>query len=463
LIAGRGIAETSPDTDGCTLDAGWYSFTIPGVPALHIFDTVGLQEPEIGTITSTGAIAKAHKLVETLKKAGGIDLLLFCVRGKRITAALKQTYQLFLVALCGGQVPLAIVVTNLEKEKVMEDWWGRNEEAIRKYEIRSVAHVCITAVPADEEMFVQKREESQRALRKMLLEVLVRSPKASYVEEGTYNCASGEIPGSITNHYFFLLVIPGGRNVVLFGETGAGKSSVINLIAGREIATTSPDTEGCTLDAERYSFTIPGAPALNIFDTVGLQEPELGINTFMGAIAKAHKLVETLKKAGGIDLLLFCVRGGRMTVALKQTYRLFFGALCGGRVPLAIVVTNLELEKVMEDWWGRNEETFQKYEIRPVAHACITAVPADVTMFAQKREESQQVLLKMLLEVLRSPKASYVEEEHNWFRAIVQQLWSFSARRGPAILKRIIIERDISRVLETECGMTRSEAQRLAQ
>ncbi|KAG2356388.1 hypothetical protein BDR07DRAFT_449865 [Suillus spraguei] len=37
------------------------------------------------------------------------------------------------------------------------------------------------------------------------------------------------------------------RNVVIFGDCGSGKSSVINAIAQKELAKTSPDTLGCTL------------------------------------------------------------------------------------------------------------------------------------------------------------------------------------------------------------------------
>jgi len=33
-------------------------------------------------------------------------------------------------------------------------------------------------------------------------------------------------------------------NIVVFGETGTGKSSVINLIAGRQIAETSSEAKG---------------------------------------------------------------------------------------------------------------------------------------------------------------------------------------------------------------------------
>ncbi|KAG1742232.1 kinase-like domain-containing protein [Suillus lakei] len=41
--------------------------------------------------------------------------------------------------------------------------------------------------------------------------------------------------------------LPGPLNVILFGETGVGKSAIINLIMGRDAAQTSPDAETCTV------------------------------------------------------------------------------------------------------------------------------------------------------------------------------------------------------------------------
>lgn len=249
------------------------------------------------------------------------------------------------------------------------------------------------------------------------------------------------------------------KNVIIFGETGVGKSSVINLMAGREVALTSPNLKACTLQATQHLFSLPAEVPLRIFDTVGLEEPYFGVNTFLGAIEKAHELVTSLHRAGGIDLLLFCIKGGRITAAMQRSYRLFFEILCESRVPLAIVVTNLETEDVMEDWWARNETTFLHHGIHSVAHACITAVPARITMYAKKRAESQIALQKMLLDTLNNPNPSYVQEIRSWFTAIVYLLRSFLMTNR----KRSLKKRDLMRRLETRCKLSRSDAEMLVQ
>ncbi|KAF8551305.1 hypothetical protein OG21DRAFT_1418241, partial [Imleria badia] len=184
-------------------------------------------------------------------------------------------------------------------------------------------------------------------------------------------------------------------NVILFGETGVGKSSVINLMAGTEVALTSSNLEACTLETTEYSFTLPGEMSFCIYETVGLNESQKGLDAVLGAIEKAQQLVASVH-AGGIDLLLFCIRGGCITAGMQRNYRLFFECVCEKKVPLAFVVTHLEQEDMMENWWERNEKTFEEYGIRSVAHACVTATPPRVMAHAAKRAESQRALHKIL-------------------------------------------------------------------
>lgn len=246
--------------------------------------------------------------------------------------------------------------------------------------------------------------------------------------------------------------------MILFGETGVGKSSVINLMAGRDVAPTSANLEGCTLHATQYSFTLSDSKTLlRIFDTVGLEESDMGVNTFIGAIEKAQELVMSLYKAGGIDLLLFCVKAGRHTAAMQRNYRLFSEILCNNRVPVALVITHLENEDVMEDWWDRNEKTFKKYGVSSVAHACVTTLPAHVTLYAEKRDQSQKALQKLFRHALSSHNPSYIQDMRDWLTTFIEKLRALFTGR------MLFRKKEIVKRLEARCALPRSEAQKLAE
>jgi predicted GTPase len=46
------------------------------------------------------------------------------------------------------------------------------------------------------------------------------------------------------------------HNIVIFGQTGAGKSSIINMLAGKPVAEVSECASGCTSSNKRYSIRI---------------------------------------------------------------------------------------------------------------------------------------------------------------------------------------------------------------
>ncbi|KAF9222624.1 hypothetical protein BS17DRAFT_818427 [Gyrodon lividus] len=185
-------------------------------------------------------------------------------------------------------------------------------------------------------------------------------------------------------------------NIILFGETGVGKSSVINLIAGKEVAKVSSDVDGCTMASTPYDVTL-GNKKIRIFDTVGLEEPQMGVNGYLAAIEKAHKLIQSLGAGGGVHLLLFCMRGGRITATVQSNYRLFCEFLCNKKVPVALVFTGLEREVDMENWWTRNESHIRRYGIHSVSHACITAVRDDTSGQDDKYVKSERMIRELLV------------------------------------------------------------------
>ncbi|KAJ8597173.1 hypothetical protein M405DRAFT_928237 [Rhizopogon salebrosus TDB-379] len=167
---------------------------------------------------------------------------------------------------------------------------------------------------------------------------------------------------------------PSIANFIIFGEMGVGKSSLVNLIAGKEVAETSRGAQSCTLDSTEHTIRLTDYQFdVHLYNTAGLNEPTMSNANYVDALVKAHKLIQSLQEKGGIHGLLFCMRG-RMSNTVQQNYRLFYEFLCQKQVPVALVITGLENEPDMDDWWTQNETHFKTSGIASVKHVCITTI-----------------------------------------------------------------------------------------
>ncbi|MBI5438001.1 MAG: tRNA uridine-5-carboxymethylaminomethyl(34) synthesis GTPase MnmE [Nitrosomonadales bacterium] len=93
-----------------------------------------------------------------------------------------------------------------------------------------------------------------------------------------------------------------GAHVVIAGQPNVGKSSLLNRLAGEEVALVS-NIPGTTRDVIRQAIHICGVP-LYIMDTAGLRDPDDAVES-MG-IARAH---QTMHRADLILLLLDASKG----------------------------------------------------------------------------------------------------------------------------------------------------------
>ena len=242
------------------------------------------------------------------------------------------------------------------------------------------------------------------------------------------------------------------HNVLIFGETGVGKSSIINLIAGEPLADISSGATVCTMEATSYDVVLADGQGLDhhirFFDTAGLNQPNFAQNHHLTAIEKASELIARLQRKGGIYLLIFCIRGGTITANMVQNYRLFSHILCQNQVPVAFVITGLENEPSMEEWWNLNAAIFERYSLSCVAHACVTATRGLNNYYATQYQQSQITIRSMLLEHLSSTTRTVVK---------VKDLKWYLPRRP----KSLTVE-ELTRQLQYMCKFSRLEAEYLA-
>jgi tRNA modification GTPase len=100
-------------------------------------------------------------------------------------------------------------------------------------------------------------------------------------------------------------ILRSGLQVVLAGQPNVGKSSILNRLAGEEVAIVT-DIPGTTRDAVRQTIQVEGVP-MHIIDTAGLRDTvdrieRIGIERSWDAIGKADVLLYVVDACAGLGL-----------------------------------------------------------------------------------------------------------------------------------------------------------------
>ncbi|KAI6129442.1 P-loop containing nucleoside triphosphate hydrolase protein [Pisolithus croceorrhizus] len=462
LLAGQELARASLCAPPATKSFKSYRFRVNSTE-ICVYDTMGFNSAHGDGFSRLAPYEMACQLVRSLTSK--INLVLLCTDKDGLNKTTQQVYHLFNDFFFDGTVPVALVATRREREISMDNWWDRNLKHINELGLCFVGYACVTAQrprgAGVDTRYQQSREAMIRLLGKAaphgdvvlgrstrpLLDRLAGAPRVL-----TKKCGlSDEEAEALTGKVKLFLRIP---NIVLFGESGAGKSSVINLIAGDTVALVSSQAKGCTLDSTEYRLTTDDYH-LRIFDTVGLNNSVIEQEDCLNAVKAAHKLIGGLNRAGGVDLLLFCICGGRLNDAQLNNYKLFREFLCKEKVPVAMVITRLEGNAIMEQWWTENEERIGKLKIDCVGHACITAISRDNDLFKNnssvledKLEKSRETLLELLKENAKESGKPFVMETDMWLSFFLKRMGKF-IRGGnfpgnPAIRRMLVEEKNMS-------------------
>ncbi|KAG2153907.1 P-loop containing nucleoside triphosphate hydrolase protein [Suillus clintonianus] len=258
------------------------------------------------------------------------------------------------------------------------------------------------------------------------------------------------------------------KTVVLFGQSGVGKSSLVNLMAEKDVAATSAGMQRCTLKWAEHVISF-GGDSYTVFDTVGLEEPQLGIKEYLETVENSYRLVKELDARGGIDLLLFCIRAGRVTATLQSNYRLFHEFLCEKKVPIVLAITNLEREKRMEDWWDKEHHHFDRYDINVAGHACITAANDLDGRHKDLYEQSRTTIRKIVQEHTADGQKPTWTGGDNLFVSLMRRLKELLSGESAAAKKKglfsggsLVKRKDLAPRLTKRLGMSQEVAQQLA-
>jgi hypothetical protein len=226
------------------------------------------------------------------------------------------------------------------------------------------------------------------------------------------------------------------------------------MLAKKQLAKTSNDGKATTKSSKPYDIEI-GGQLLRIYDTAGFDD-EVSQVPSITAVVQLYKL---LKELDGVSLLVYCMRAPRAKASAKPNWKLFHEVICRGKVPIVAVITGLEVEKKMKDWWTRNEKVFSRYGLFPQDVACITAIEGKGGVYRQEFRDSRSETERVIKENhLITP---WHMEKLEWFKEVFdptsQSGFCWSVRSVNE--KRLVHGIEPITTLIGACGMSRTDAE----
>jgi hypothetical protein len=219
------------------------------------------------------------------------------------------------------------------------------------------------------------------------------------------------------------------------------------MLNGDRNAAVSSGALGQTFSNERYVKNVNGR-MLNIFDTAGLNEGKQGTVAAADAIKNLYRLIRRLDN--GVNLLVYVMRAPRIKETASKNYQLFYEKFCHKQVPVVIIITGLEEEENMDQWWHGNEGAFQRYGMHFSGWACITASKGKMKKgrytFQEEYDESKDKIQSLVAE--KCSRAPWKMERMSWFQSVLMALSQFFG------FKIFVIARTLYEALKEYAGLS---------
>ena len=163
-------------------------------------------------------------------------------------------------------------------------------------------------------------------------------------------------------------------NVLVIGNSGVGKSTLINSVLGKEAAKTDWGTHGTTTKLEIYESEGDQVP-FRVIDTIGFEPNYLKERRAVGAVRKwSRDCARKGGENGRFDVIWFCVDGTRSKLFAEDIRRMTRAVSMWKSVPIIAVITKSysvpdrekNIEMIRKAFEGQKKTRNNLREIIPV-------------------------------------------------------------------------------------------------
>lgn len=184
--------------------------------------------------------------------------------------------------------------------------------------------------------------------------------------------------------------------ILIIGSSGVGKSSLVNLLIGKNSALVSDSPDGGTDVINNYKCNFNGTP-YEFVDTIGFSLSRNGKIRNCEAISK---IISLSFDPTGYNCILFVIKSGRINELDENIYKLFVNYIFDSKIPIGLIVNQCD-EKPMNNWYINHKELLiNKYKLKHNFCVCTTSkVWSDIltdNKFIELREESKNNIYREL-------------------------------------------------------------------
>ena len=252
------------------------------------------------------------------------------------------------------------------------------------------------------------------------------------------------------------------KRVLVFGSSGVGKTSLLNIITGQNNRTSS-SALGCTFEATNYEIVKIRDIEYQFIDTAGLNEGSSGTVPSKTALTNLINLV--LQNKAGFNLLIMVIKCGRIDAATERQYKLFANHLGCNVVPMILVVTCCEGENSLSAWSENTENQYAlaRYGMKfraVVGTSCAKSRNAQIELaYSTLRQNSKESVIK---EIERHSLSFPIRLVRSGVLELVRQIYNYiaSAFHWPlwtSTLSKLLVSMgvEVDEALETERKLLR--------
>ena len=210
--------------------------------------------------------------------------------------------------------------------------------------------------------------------------------------------------------------------LLVIGTAGAGKSSLINLLAGKTITEVNDGTRSCAFTYDVYKIKYGQYP-LEITDAIGLDTyPES--DSQVQRLETLKNLIRFIKRNGrGFTCIIFVMQKGRIPDGFEQYYNTIFKYILRSLPPAVLFVNHCESDNPVDEWRSRNgEHICGNYKFDEIV--CGTTIEnGDLSnQLRVKRLETARTLWQTIERYLQHRKPQPIQGEPGLVHAVWNQM-----------------------------------------